>query len=62
VLQNNTARAVDVVAHLNEMADTLIVDIWDQVEAKFDQLPQPNRLEKCGEYGVIYYYRKGEKE
>jgi len=62
VLQNNTARAVDIVAHLNETADTLILDIWDQVEAKFDQLPQPNRLEKCGEYGVIYYYRKGEKE
>jgi len=62
VLQNNTARRVEHISHLNEVADALILEIWDQVEAHFAKLPQPVRLDKCQKYGVIYYYRKGEEE
>jgi len=62
VLQNNTARTIENVSLLNEAADTLILEIWDYVEAHFAELPLPERLNKCQEYGVIYYYRKGEKE
>ena len=62
VLQNNTIRTIDNISQLNEVADTLILDIWDQVEAHFAKLPQPERLDKCQKYGVIYYYRKGEGE
>jgi len=62
VLQNNTARTIENISILNEGADTLILEIWDQVEAHFAQLPLPERLNKCQEYGVVYYYRKGEKE
>ncbi len=60
VLQHNTARTLENIALLNEVADTLILEIWDHVEAHFAQLPLPERLSKCQEYGVVYYYRKGE--
>jgi hypothetical protein len=62
VLQSNTVRTIENISQLNEAADALILDIWDQVETKFSQLPQPDRLEKCQEYGLIYYYRKGEEQ
>ncbi len=61
VLQNNTARTIENISLLNEVADELILEIWDQVEAYFSRLPLPERLHKCQEYGIIYYYRKGEK-
>jgi len=60
ILQNNTARTIENISRLNEVADALILEIWDQVEARFAKLPQPERLDRCREYGVIYYYRKGE--
>ncbi len=62
VLQSSTARTIENIAQLNEVADSLILEIWDQVEASFAKLPQPVRLAKCQEYGVIYYYRKGEQQ
>ena len=61
VLQNNTVRAIENVSRLNEAADGLILEIWDQVEARFAKLPPPQRLDNCRKYGVIYYYRKGEE-
>lgn len=46
---------------LRTQADTLILDIWNRVEDYFkNELPYA-RLLKCQQYGVIYYYRKGEK-
>ncbi len=61
VLQNNTVRTSENIAQLNREADELILKIWDEVEASFaDQ--QPNaKIEQCKKYGLIYYYRKGEK-
>jgi hypothetical protein len=62
VLQNNTNRAVENISALNELADTIVLGIWDEVENYYSKLPQQERLDKCQEYGLIYYYRKGEKE
>ena len=37
-------------------------DIWNQVEAKFQDItPNEVRLEKCRDYGLVYYYRSSEK-
>ena len=48
---------------MRDRADELILDIWNQVEAKFqDVSPNEKRLEKCRDYGLIYYYRTGEKQ
>ncbi len=59
--KKNTARAYENVEQLRSQADTLIVDIWNKVENYYkDNLPY-KRLTSCKQYGVIYYYRSGEK-
>lgn len=42
--------------------DNLILDIWNQVEEFYANLPLEERLDKCRKYGLIYYYRKNEKK
>ncbi|MBQ7209921.1 MAG: hypothetical protein IJS05_03375 [Paludibacteraceae bacterium] len=61
-LHNKTAnRSYEDMATLREQADALILDIWNQVEYYFrDDLPYA-RYCHCKAYGVIYYYRTGEK-
>jgi hypothetical protein len=62
VYQQNTGRYLDIVANMRQTGDVIIQDIWNEVEAKFDKLPPYERLKQCQNYGLIYYYRKGEKE
>ncbi len=62
VYQQNTARYLDIVANMRNEGDVIIQDIWNEVEAKFQHLPPYERLKQCQNYGLIYYYRKGEKE
>ncbi len=46
---------------LRSQADTIILDIWNQVEAYYaDKLPY-EKMRCCQNYGLIYYYRTGEK-
>lgn len=59
-LQKNTARTLDELAALREKADTIIRNVWNEIEARFENMPSDDKLVKCREYGVIYYYRKGE--
>ncbi len=61
--QNLTNRRLEQLASMREEADALILDVWNQVEAKFvDVYPNELRLDQCRDYGVIYYYRTGEKQ
>lgn len=61
-LQSLTIRSLESLAAMRAQADALILDIWNQVEARFqDVLPNEARLDKCRDYGLIYYYRTGEK-
>jgi len=46
---------------LREKGDKIILDIWNQVEAKYKEEKPYSRLKKCQSYGLVYYYRKGEK-
>lgn len=58
----NTTRVHEDLGELRTEADELILKIWNQVEAYFaDRLPYA-RLCCCKRYGVIYYYRPGEKK
>ncbi len=60
--QATTARSLEALAAMRAEADALILDIWNQVEAHFEKvIPLKQRLESCREYGVVYYYRTGEK-
>jgi len=60
--QNTTNRNWEDLVSLREKGDTIILDIWNQVEAKYKDERPYSRLMKCKNYGVVYYYRKGEKE
>ena len=61
-LQALTSRSLEAVKAMRAEADRLILDIWNQVEQKFaGEEPASVRLEHCREYGLIYYYRTGEK-
>ena len=57
-----TNRSLDELSSMRERADELILDIWNQVEAKFQEVnPNEARLAKCRDYGLVYYYRSNEK-
>ena len=61
-LQTLTARSLDALSAMRTTADELILDIWNQVEKKFEEVsPNEKRLNLCRDYGLIYYYRTGEK-
>lgn len=59
--QRNTARALEIVTEQRKPIDRLITDLWNQIEAHFNVLEGEDRLNQCREYGVVYYYRRGEK-
>ena len=58
--QRSHTRVFGEIENMREVADTIILEIWDQVENFYkDELPYA-KLTKCQAYGMIYYYRKGE--
>ncbi len=60
-LKSNTARLLDNVSEMRVFCDQIILNVWNDVEKKFENIPDlEQRLDLCREYGVIYYYRKGE--
>lgn len=58
--RSNTSRALSELVALRDKADRIILEIWNQVESSYADLPPKERLKKCKEYGLIYYYRKNE--
>ena len=60
--QNTTNRNWEELVSLREKGDKIILDIWNQVEAKYKEEKPYSRLKKCQSYGLVYYYRKGEKQ
>ena len=59
--QSTTNRNWEDLVSLREKGDAIILDIWNQVEAKYKDERPYSRLIKCQAYGLVYYYRKGEK-
>jgi hypothetical protein len=60
--QRSTNRTLENVAVLRTMADGIILELWNQVEDYYKDLPEAERREKCETYGVRYYYRKNESQ
>ncbi|MGI6074172.1 MAG: hypothetical protein ACOYEA_05995 [Fermentimonas sp.] len=58
--QENTTRQMKMVSEYREVVDDVIFNIWEEVEKSNEDLPQKVRLDKNREYGIVYYYRKGE--
>ncbi len=61
-LQVTTQKMHDKVAGLREKADNLILYLWNEVEARYDNLPGETKRDKCTGYGIVYMLRKQEKE
>ena len=57
-LANN--RALKDLADLRPQADDIILQIWNEVEESFKDLPDDLRREKAMEYGLVYVFRKYE--
>ena len=58
--QKVTARTLNDVSQFRGEVDRVIFDIWEEVEKFNAELPVNERLDKNREYGLVYYYRKGE--
>lgn len=58
--QKSTARQMNEVAKYREVVDKVIFDIWEEVEKNNSDIPHEYRLDRNREYGIVYYYRKGE--
>ncbi len=61
LLRTNAANALEEVTAMRPQADDIILDIWNQVEAFYGDLPVEKKMEKCKPFGLIYYYRTSEK-
>lgn len=60
ILQQNTQRTLKELNTLRAKADEIILNIWNEVEASYSDLPDDERREKAMEYGLNYVYRKNE--
>jgi len=58
--QKATSRVLQEVAAYRERVDKIILEIWEEVEKHNSNLPAEKRLAYNREYGIVYYYRKGE--
>jgi hypothetical protein len=45
---------------LRKEADELILDLWNEIERSHINHPEDLRKIKNEEYGLVYFYRKGE--
>lgn len=59
-LQTMTRKATERLEGLHSVVDPLIVQVWNQVENHFKDLPSEERRNRCSAFGVCYYFRKGE--
>ncbi|HUW07385.1 MAG TPA: hypothetical protein VMW01_14135 [Williamwhitmania sp.] len=60
IFQQNTARAQADLENIRKTADDIILNIWNEVENTYKDLPDELRREKAKEYGLVYVYRKNE--
>lgn len=54
-------RVIEEVYKLREEADSIILKIWDLVEKFYENRLPYERMRCCKNYGMIFYYRPGEK-
>jgi len=58
--QKNNVRILNDVTGLRTQADEIILNVWNEVEKYFADLPDDMMREKAAEYGVSYVYRRNE--
>jgi len=60
MLQKNHARALANLSELRAEADDIILNVWNEVEEHYKELPEDIKREKAQNYGLVYVYRKNE--
>jgi len=60
ILQQNTQRMLNELDALRAKADDIILNIWNEVETTYKDLPDDLKREKSTDYGLVYVYRKNE--
>ena len=58
----NTERVNGDLGPMRAQADEIILNIWNIVEEYYKDLFPYEKMMKCQQYGLIYYYRKGERK
>ena len=58
--QKNNIRNLNDVSAARTQADEVILNIWNEVEKYFADLPDEMMREKAAEYGIVYVYRRNE--
>jgi hypothetical protein len=48
--------------NLRKEADEIILQLWNEIESTHSSLPDDKRKISSEEYGLVYFYRKGELE
>ncbi len=62
VLYEASQTAQEKLKNKRKEADDLIVNIWNEVEDTLNKYPVEEKREQAKEYGLVYVYRKHEKE
>jgi hypothetical protein len=61
-LRQSNCRTLKELAEARPVADEIIVNVWNEVEESFKDLPDDLRREKAKAYGLAYVFRKSELE
>ena len=61
--QQNSARCSAEVAQYRSEADEYILSLWNEIEAHYADIDdEEERRQKCERFGLVYVFRKGERE
>jgi len=60
ISQKNNIRILNDVIGLRTQADDIILNVWNEVEKYYADLPDDTMREKSAEYGVSYVFRRNE--
>lgn len=61
-LRQLTDESLMVVSLMRPQIDEIILGVWNSIETYFSDLAGDKKLKTCRDYGLIYYYRKGETD
>ena len=61
--QQNSARCSAEVAQYRAEADEYVLSLWNEIEAHYADIEdEEERRQKCERFGLVYVFRKGERE
>jgi hypothetical protein len=60
-IQKSNKRANDKIKLVREQTDTMILEVWNDVEKYYSGLPDEEKRDACRKYGLKYVFRKNEK-